>query len=50
MDWRSQRARETAGRDRSFEAEQPPAGVDAPSGLVPAFDQLPVASYEANEL
>jgi hypothetical protein len=50
MDWRSQRARKTAGRNRPFEAEQPVARVDAASGLLPALDQLPVAGYEANEL
>jgi hypothetical protein len=50
MDWRSQRARKTAGRNRPFEAEQPVARVDAAAGLLPALHELPVAGYEANEL
>jgi len=50
MDWRSQRAGETAAGERAFEAEQAPARVDAASRFVAALDELSVAGYEANEL
>jgi hypothetical protein len=49
-DRRPKRPRKTAAGNRPFEAEQAMARVDAPSGLVPALDELPVAGYEANEL
>jgi hypothetical protein len=50
MDWRPERAGETAPGDCAFEAEQAPARVHAASVLVAALDELAVAGYEANEL
>jgi hypothetical protein len=49
-DRRPKRSCETALGNRPLEARQAVACVDAPAGLVPALDQLPVAGYEANEL